>query len=132
MTRGSPSAEGELRRAERATWGTKPALPAGKILKWVPLRSGQMAGFMSVETPAGMIIHDLRLMIGKNGRPWIALPTKPVLDVDKRQKQDINGKLVYQQTIEFRDRTASDRFAEMVLAAVRDKFHEGLRGEVEP
>jgi DNA-binding cell septation regulator SpoVG len=31
-----------------------------------------MVAFLSVELSSGMVVHDLRLMIGKNG-PWIAV-----------------------------------------------------------
>jgi DNA-binding cell septation regulator SpoVG len=65
-----------------------------KIKKWTPHQSGALIGFCSVQLPSGMIVHDLRLMTGKNGH-WIALPAMKQVDRDGRPRTDSNGKAIY-------------------------------------
>jgi SpoVG len=89
-----------------------------------------MRAFFSVELASGLILHDLRLMAGKNGF-WIAMPAQRQLDRDGTPRTDANGRALYTQIVEFRDRSTADRFAAMVLALIREK-HPGALGASEP
>ena len=60
--------------------GGKP-FPYPKLKKFVEHRSGQMVAFLSIELASGMVVHDLRLMTGKNG-PWIAMPSQRQVEKD--------------------------------------------------
>jgi DNA-binding cell septation regulator SpoVG len=115
-----------LRRAEAATWGAKPSPATARIRTFRPHRSGSMRGFFAVETPAGLVLHDCRLMEGKDGNLWVALPSVPVLDADRRQQVDVNGRSVWRPVAEFRDRAAAQRFAQMCLDALDARFPSGL------
>jgi DNA-binding cell septation regulator SpoVG len=115
--------ESELRRGE-TLWGTKPPAVAFKITKWSAVKSGQMLGFLSVQTPAGMVIPDLRLMKSKGGL-WIGLPSRAVLDNEGRHLI-IGGKKTYQPTIDFKDRSTRERFVKGVLAAVHARWPRGI------
>ena len=46
----------------------QPRTAAMKIAKFVPHRSGAMVGFLPVETASGLIIDDLKLMVGPAGK----------------------------------------------------------------
>jgi hypothetical protein len=105
----------------------KPAAAAVKIAKLVPHRSGSMLAFLSVETASGMIIHDLRLITGRNGT-WIAMPSKPQLDRDGNPRLDANGRPTYSQIVEFRDRATADKFRDLVIEALRQQHPEALDG----
>jgi DNA-binding cell septation regulator SpoVG len=35
-----------------------------------------MVGFLSVELPSGLIIRNLRLMVGPQGSRWLAMPAQ--------------------------------------------------------
>jgi DNA-binding cell septation regulator SpoVG len=72
-----------------------------------------------------MIIHDLRLMAGRNG-PWVAMPGKPQLDRDGQPRLDANGRQTYSKIVEFRDRKTADKFRDQVMEAVRQQHPEAL------
>jgi hypothetical protein len=74
-----------------------------------------------------MVIHDLRLMTGKNG-PWVAMPSQKQLDRDGNPRLDANGKPVFNQIIEFRDRATADRFSAMVIDLIRGAHSGALAG----
>lgn len=113
----------QLRAGEAATWGSRPEASRkprrARLRKWTPHVSGRaLLGFLSVELASGLILNDLRLMTGKNGH-WIAMPSQKQLDRDGNPRVDANGKPLFNQLIEFRNRATADRFAEMVIALVR-------------
>jgi hypothetical protein len=73
----------------------------------------------------GLILNDLRLVAGKSGF-WIAMPAQRQPDRDGNPRTEANGRAVYTQIVEFRDRSTADRFAAMVLALIRDKHPDAL------
>jgi DNA-binding cell septation regulator SpoVG len=105
--------------------------PSGaKILRFTPHQAGSMRGFLSVELPSGMVVNDLKLMIGPTGKPWLAMPSQKQVDRDGTPRLDANGKQTYTQFVEFANRSAADRFRHLVLAAFRQQHPEALAGEV--
>ena len=117
-----PRATAQQLRVGEAAWGSRPEASRqprrARLRKWTQHASGGRLGFVSVELSSGLILNDLRLMTGKNGH-WIAMPAVRVLDRDGNPRVDAAGKPIFNQTIEFRDRTTADRFNEMVIALVR-------------
>jgi DNA-binding cell septation regulator SpoVG len=107
---------------------SKPSAGA-KILRFMPHQAGSMLGFLSVEMPSGMIINDLKLMIGPSGKPWLAMPSQKRVDRDGNPVVGPNGKQTYTQFVEFASRTAADRFRRQVLEALRLEHPEALLGE---
>ncbi len=100
---------------------------SARLKKWTPHRSGALLGFCSVQLPSGMILHDIRIMAGKNG-PWCAMPAQKQLDRDGRARLDANNKPIYSQIIEFVDRATADKFSSLVLDLVRRAHPEDLDG----
>ena len=107
---------------------SKPSAGA-KILRFTPHQAGSMLGFLSVEMPSGLIINDLKLMLGPTGKPWLAMPSQKRVDRDGNPVVGPNGKQTYTQTVEFASRSAADRFRHLVLDALRQKHPEALLGE---
>ena len=95
-------------------------------------RSNTLIGFVD------LLIPELRLRIREatiheaNGRRWVGLPGKPVLDEAARHKREPNGKWVYVPMAEWRDRDASDRFSAAVLEILKQKYPHALDGEDAP
>jgi hypothetical protein len=79
-----------LRRGEVATWGPRPARM--RLVSFKPVVKNSLRGFATVEFPPGLILRELPVLIGVNGRAWVALPGKPVLDENGHQKRDVKGK----------------------------------------
>ena len=117
--------------ATRATWGprlgAKPKPAAGvKIRRWQPHQAGSMRGFLSAGLPSGLIVNDMKLMVGPKGSLWIAmLPIKRV-DRDGNTVVRPDGKVLYSKMIEFANLSAADRFRDTVLNAFRRQHPEVL------
>jgi hypothetical protein len=120
--------EAELRRGEAASWGPRPDVGAARqsahqaqILRWAPLTNpaGTMLGFLSVKLPSGMVINDLKLMIGPARKYWTALPSIKQTNKDGTPRLDERGKAVWRAIVDFEDRVARDRFNDLVLTALR-------------
>src|SRR5262249_27459608 len=124
--------QGELRRAEAATWGPKPqsASPTATIRRWQPYRnpSGTMLGYLSVELPSGLVINDAKLMMGPQGALWIAMPSQKRVDRDGNPAVGQDGKQSYSQFVEFANRAAADKFRDLVLDALRRDHPDALEG----
>jgi hypothetical protein len=59
-----------------------------------------------------------------NGKSWVNLPAKPVLDRDGHHKTGPDGKPAYTAIVQWRSRDLSDRFSEAVIKAIR-RMHPG-------
>ena len=101
-----------------------------KIRRWQPFQNPArtMLGYLSVQLPSGMIVNDLKLMVGPSGKFWVAMPSQKHLDREGRPRLDANGKPTYNQIIEFVDRAAADRFRDLVLDALRREHPDALGG----
>jgi hypothetical protein len=110
-----------------ASWGVKPQ-PAMKIRRFTPHRNaaGTRLGFLTAELPSGMIVSGLKLMIGPQGKHWIATPSIKRRDLDDRLMLNEDGKPLWDPVIEFTSRGARDRFGAMVLEALRRAHPEAL------
>jgi hypothetical protein len=122
-----PPSVGELRLGERANWGARPQ-PTAKIRRWQTLRNsaGTMLGFLSIELPSRLIINEARLMIGQNGKHWIARPAVKQVDQDGNRRLDVNGKQLWSPIVEFASRDASEKFRDLVLDALHRQHPEAL------
>jgi DNA-binding cell septation regulator SpoVG len=114
----SPNFSREQAAAHPVAWGDNLAPCQPTLRKWTPRRSGALLGFASVELLSGMIVNELRIMTGKRG-PWVAMPAQRQTDKDGRPRLDANGKPIYAQMIEFRDRATADRFGRTILDLVQ-------------
>jgi hypothetical protein len=114
-----------------------PRLPASrpaKIRRWKLHRNpaGTMLGFLSIELPSGLIINNLRLMVGPAGKHWIGLPTVKQIDTDGTPKLDENGKPLWSPVVEIPDRHTRERFTALILDAVRRQHPEALNDDAPP
>jgi DNA-binding cell septation regulator SpoVG len=115
-----------LRRAEAATFGpgqqaAPDRAPVAKIRRWTPLRTpaGTILGYVDVELPSGMIVNGCKLMVGPNGRHWVALPSQKQTNRDGTPRLDTAGKQTWADIIEFVGRDAREKFQNLVLEALR-------------
>jgi hypothetical protein len=127
----SPS-QTKLRRGETASWGSPPEARA-KILRCQPFvnQARTVLAFLDVETPSGMVIHGLKLMVGPKGSRWLATPANRRLGPDGQPLLNDHGKPVYDPVVEFRDSAARERFRDLVLEALKREHPELFEGEAE-
>ena len=115
--------------AEAAGFGGKPPpRRLGVTFKAYRNPAGTMRGFVNVTLPNGMIVNDCKLMIGPQGRWWLALPATKQLNADGSPRM-VNGKACWKSIIDFADRPTRQRFEELVLEALRRQHPDAFAGE---
>jgi hypothetical protein len=114
--------------AHAAAWGDKPGIvrPGLSIVSFKLMWRNTLRGFVSVEFGSGLRLNDCQVHCHANGRIWIALPGKPLLDENGQHKRDGTGKLSYVPVAEWRDRATSDQFSEIVTALLRERYPGAL------
>src|SRR5262249_41611042 len=117
--------------ADAIGFGGKPAAPPAKILPWFasPNAAGTMLGFVDARLPSGMVIHDMKLLKGSNGKLFIPPPSVKQTNKDGSPRLDAKGKQQWTPMVSFADRAASDRFRDLILAALERDHPEALAEE---
>src|SRR6516165_4937390 len=85
-----------------------------------------MRGFLSAAMPSGMIVHGIKLMVGGQGKPWLAMPAIKRLDRDGKEALDDRGKPIWDDVIEFVGSGDRARFQSQVLDALRHSHPEAF------
>jgi hypothetical protein len=98
------------------------------VVGFKPMRRNTLRGFVSVQFASGLRLFDRPVHVHPNGRSWVSLPGKPLLDEEGRHKRDANGKPAYVPMAERRDRATSDRFSEIVIGLLRERYSAALDG----
>jgi hypothetical protein len=96
---------------------TRPRINSVTLRSWKPVRRGSLRGYATFVTRA-MVIHDCAVNI-TDGRPWVALPGKAMLDHEGRQIIT-DGKKRYLPVFEWRNRNISDEFTALAIEALRE------------
>lgn len=81
------------------------------LREWRQRRVGSLHGHATVVFDGYLEVSGIAILTGKNGL-WVAMPT--------RDWSDNSGKKHYDRLIEFVDREAADRFADALIARVRE------------
>lgn len=89
-----------------------------RLLEWRPTRRNTLCGFIVVELPSGLIIHDIAIH-KKGGRWWASLPARPVLDAEGRHVLNHAGQKQYAAFLRWRDRGLADVFSARLTELVR-------------
>jgi hypothetical protein len=109
-------------------YGDRPAPRQLRLVSWQPYRKGPLRGFATIELPIGLKIFDVPVRTGINSL-WAGLPAKPEIDRDGRRRTDPNGKPVYAQVLQWRNRELADRFSRAVVALVQQAHPDDLADE---
>jgi hypothetical protein len=122
--RRSPS----LRLSSRAGQLARPAIH----VRFRPFKNvaGTMLGWLRLEFPSGLIVNDAKLMIGRDGRRWVALPAAPQVHADGSLRV-IDGKKAWRPIVEFQSKAVRERFETQVLGALRASHPALFKGEPE-
>lgn len=109
-----------MNAATEATWGIAPK-PRIDVLDFSQVARNTLRGFVTVRYYR-LTIRDCPVHQHANGRCWVSLPGKPLLDRELSQKRDAFGKGVFVPVNEWPDRNTSDRFSEIVIEQVRARW----------
>jgi hypothetical protein len=120
---------GKLRRGEAINFDGRPDRPRTKLLDFESMPSGKLLGWARVLAPP-WTINDVGMFVGQNGRPYAALPAKPVLEAGGSHKGGVNGKRQYLPVLELPPDLRS-RFSDTVVALVLETY-SGVLDERSP
>jgi hypothetical protein len=93
--------------------------PRMRLISFKPIGKNGLAGFASVELAIGLRLHELPVFAGGQNGPWVALPRRPALDRERRQRIGADGKPAFEPVAEWRDRETSNRFSASVIDLIR-------------
>jgi hypothetical protein len=122
--RRSPS----LRLSSRAGQLARPAIR----VRFRPFKNaaGRMLGWLRLELPSGLVIDGAKLMVGPQGRRWLALPAVPQVHADGSPRL-VDGKKAWRPIVEFQSRVVREKFETQVLGALRASHPTLFNGEAE-
>jgi DNA-binding cell septation regulator SpoVG len=80
-----------------------------QVTGWKPLVKNTLRGFLSVNLPSGMVIHNVTVHEKGEGR-WVGMPSREWVNQD--------GAKQYSPLIEFVDRRTANKFRDLVLDAL--------------
>lgn len=102
-----------------------------RMRKWHSVRRKNLVGFVSIELDNGLRLFDLPVFATGSEGHWVALPRKPRLDRERRQRLDINGQPEFEPIGEWRDRSMADAFSRAVLAELIRVHPDALDRQVD-
>jgi hypothetical protein len=76
------------------------------VREFKPFEKNTLRGFLSLELPSGLILHDCTIH-EKNGSRWVGLPAK---------QYEKNGEKTRASLVDFASREARNKFQEQALA----------------
>jgi hypothetical protein len=126
MSAPSRPTEAELRAGTAMAYGGDKPVPKLQVISFKRMRRNTLRGFVSVQFSSGLRLLDCPVHVRLGGRTWVALPGKPLVGEDGRQKRDANGKTQYVPMAEWRDHATGDRFSELVIALLLERFPNAL------
>jgi len=117
------------RRSEAVGFGGKPPLqrPSMQLLAGKSPVKNSLRVFADVELPNGLRICEIPVL-SSAGKDWAALPSKPQIDKDDRQKIGVSGKPAYSPILEWRSRELADGFSAKIVALVLERYPDALSG----
>lgn len=98
--------------------------PRLRLISFKPIGKSGLAGFASVEIGIGLRLFELPVFVGGQNGPWVALPRRPSLDRERRQRTGADGKPAFEAVAEWKDRETSDRFSTAVVELIRSAHPE--------
>jgi hypothetical protein len=81
---------------------------------WRQHQSGSLRRFLCLQLQSGICLNDCTLH-EQNGKRWIGLPGKPVVDSEGRHGIGDNGKRMWVPAVEIPSREVRDRFTAQAL-----------------
>jgi hypothetical protein len=95
-----------------------------------PIVEGSLPGFTVIESPVGLKIHDIPVLVGPRGASSGRLPSKPML-ADGRPRVDVDANPI-SPIVGFRDPATAERCYALVMGLIRAKDPDVLRGGYPP
>lgn len=75
-----------------------------------------------------IVWRELLVLAGRDGRPWVALPSRPLLDSDGRARAGGDGKRRYEPVAEWLSRDVGAQFSAAVCTLIEEAHPGALNG----
>jgi hypothetical protein len=98
-----------------------------RLLDFKPLVKNTLRGFADVELGIGLQLSELSIHV-TNGKPWVGMPSKPMLGADGLQIINVNGKKAYKPMMGWRNKALSEAFSKAVVKLVLEQHPNALDG----
>jgi hypothetical protein len=109
-------------------FGGKPEPARMKLLEFKPLVKNSLRDFIDLELAIGLQIRGATLHV-TDGRPWVGLPSRPMMQPDgKPVINQANGKPAYQPILNWRSKALSEAFSRAVVKLVLEQHPSALDG----
>jgi hypothetical protein len=95
-----------------------------EILAWRPVHRGALIGKVDACLGGILELFDSPIMVGQDGRPWVGLPGRQVIDRSGRVTISATGKAVFEPCVKWRTREVRDRWSRAVLIALVQQHGE--------
>ena len=96
-----------------------------------PRRSNTLRGFATVNIgERKLTLHDVLIHQHANGKRWVGLPAKPVIDSGGVAKRKADGKIDYAPLFSFDSPAVRDAFSSAVIKALLEHDAEAFDHEV--
>jgi hypothetical protein len=90
-----------------------------------------MLGWLNLRLASGLVINDAKLMIGPQGKRWVALPSVPQVHADGSPHL-IDGRKTWRKIVEFQSKETQEKFEAQVLDELRRTHPALFKGEGAP
>jgi hypothetical protein len=98
-----------------------------QVISFQPLRRNTLAGFATVRFSSGLILHGCAVHVPSGGKGWVGLPARPIIDTTSGQLQrDERGKIIYAAIASWSERQIGDRFSEIVVGIIRERWPDAF------
>ena len=96
---------------------------AFKLTDFTAITRWALRGFGTVETPSGLVFHDVAIFCSPNGEWSASPPAKPLMG-SAGPLRDKMGKVRYTPVISFASKQHRDRWSTAVISALKDERPE--------
>jgi hypothetical protein len=97
------------------------------IEEFKPVAKNTLRGFVRVQLPSGMIMAEVSIHIGADGKPWASPPSRPMVDRDGTAMRDqVTGKTRWQSLITFASGRIRHEWSRQIIQALLKQFPDAL------
>jgi hypothetical protein len=86
-----------------------------------------LRGFVRVQFSSGMIMAEISIHLGADGKPWASPPSRPMVDRDGTVMREPNtGKVRWQPLVSFTSGRLRNEWSRQIIEALLKQFPDAL------
>lgn len=96
------------------------------IEEFKSVRKNTLRGFARARFPSGLVLAEIGIHVGPDGKAWASPPSRPMLDRDGNAMRDPTGKVRWQPLVTFTSGKIRTGWSDQVTDAVRASHPEAF------